>query len=161
MLQLELRGAADDRAHAALQARTGEPESRGGRRPSVAHEPSESFAVLADRLTVESGRLSLWDADEVVFRCPVSALISIAFDVLDDRRPAPNAAHAVAPCLDGPRREAPHDLASANTRWTPADEARLLELHAAGVPIDALARIVGRRKGAIRSRLFKLRHARE
>ena len=174
MLRLELRGAADDdAARANPQARDGEPENRGGQRPSATREPSQSFAVLADRLTVESGRLSLWQAQEVVFRCPVSALLSIAFEALDDPRPAPgpaptqhrrphagHGAHPVAVHPDGPRREAPHhDLASANTRWTTADERRLLELRAAGLPIDALARTFGRREGAVRARLFKLRHA--
>ena len=145
-------------------------------RPSAGPpESSQSFAILADRLTVDSGRLSLWHADELVFRLPISALDSIAFEVHEDPRaaasagPAPHRSHAVrgaahtavAELPDGPHGEDHRDLASANTRWTPADEARLLELHAAGVPIDALARIVGRRKGAIRSRLFKLRHAQE
>lgn len=173
MLRLELRGAADDAARAALQERDGEPAVRDERRPSAAPEPSQSFAVLADRLTVGSGRLSLWHADEVVFRCPVSALISIRFEILDNQRPAPppglsyrrphssHPAHTVAAHPDGPHRDARFDLASANTRWTTADERRLLELHAAGVPIDALAHTFGRRKGAVRARLFKLRHARD
>jgi hypothetical protein len=169
MLRLELRGAADDAARAALRARTGDAPDPGGPRPAVAAEPSQSFAVLADRLTVESGRLSLRHADEVVFRCPVSALISIAFELLDDPRPVPrlglpparpHAAHAAAE-PEGARREAHQDLASANTRWTSADERRLVELHAAGVPIDTLARTIGRREGAIRARLFKLRHAQQ
>jgi hypothetical protein len=171
MLRLELRGAADDAARAALRARAGESPDLGDPRPTRAPEPSQSFAVLADRLTVESGRLSLWHTDEVVFRCPVSALISIAFEPLDDPRPAPrlglahvhpHAAHAAALAEpEGARREAHQDLASANTRWTSADERRLIELHAAGVPIDTLARTIGRREGAIRARLFKLRHAHE
>ena len=170
MLRLELRGAADDAARAALLARAGESPDLGDSRSPVAPEPSQSFAVLADRLTVESGRLSLWHTDEVVFRCPVSALISIAFELLDDPRPVPclglsqrhsAAAHPVVGHPEGTRREAHQDLASANTRWTSTDERRLIELHAAGVPIDTLARTIGRREGAIRARLFKLRHAQE
>ena len=164
MLRLELRGTADEAAQAAF------PVHGGEHRAPAAPETSQSFAILADRLTVESGRLSLWNAAELVFRCPVSALLSIAFEVFDDARPAPSSglshrrphtahpAHSVATHPDGPRRDA-HDLASANTRWTLADDRRLLELHAAGVPVDTLARTLGRRKGAVRARLFKLRHA--
>lgn len=167
MLRIELRGAADEAARAAFVVREGEPQS------SEEPESSESFAVVADRMTVGSGRLSLWNAEELVFRCPISALISVAFEVLDEPRHAPHPGtthrrphaahppHTVAAHPDGPQREAHGDLASANTRWTDADERRLLELHAAGVPMDALARAFGRRKGAVRARLFKLRHARE
>lgn len=177
MLRLRIRG------EAVGAAQTAPRSDDAAHRPAVAPETSQSFAILADRMTVESksGRLSLWHADELVFRLPVSALLSIAFEVHDDPRPIPAAgfplrrsnaspaahtapappAPAVVDHLDGPHTEAHHDLPSANTRWTSADERRLLELHAAGVPIDALARTFGRRKGAVRARLFKLRHAQE
>lgn len=169
MLRLEIRGAAHDPARAPL--RPGDED----RRPAAGPGISQGFAVLADRLTFEpdSARLSLWHTGELVFRLPVSALISIAFEVHDDPRPAPPAAappqprnapqagHAVAEDPEGPHGEAHRDLASANTRWTAADERRLLELRAADVPIDELARAFGRRKGAVRARLFKLRHAAE
>lgn len=55
------------------------------------------------------------------------------------------------------RRAAHRDLSSANTRWTAEDERRLLELHAAGTPLDAIARALGRQKGAVRVRLHRLR----
>jgi hypothetical protein len=169
MLRLEIRGAAHDAARAVPR-----PGDEAGR-PAAGPGLPQSFAVLADRLTCEpdSGRLSLWHTGELVFRLPVSALISIAFEVHDDPRPAPPAAfpprrpnasqagHAVAEDPEGPHGEVHRDLASANTRWTAADERRLLELRAADVPIDELARAFGRRKGAVRARLFKLRHAAE
>lgn len=137
---------------------------------SGADEPPESVEVLADRMTVESGRFSFWHADDLVFRCSVLALISVAFETLDDPLRAlspepshhrPHAAPVLAAEPEGPHRAAHHELSSANTRWTPEDERILLDLHSAGVPISELARTFGRRKGAIRARLFKLRGARE
>lgn len=178
MLRLEIRGAADGPDRTALQPDDGEHPS------DVALESSQSFVILVDRLTFDpkSAHLSLWHADELVFRLPASALLSIVFEVRDDpwpipsvglplqhsnamhathASPAPQAAHVVAGHSDGPHAEPHRDLPSANTRWTTADEHRLLELHATGVPIDALARTFGRRKGAVRARLFKLRRAKE
>lgn len=173
VLRLELHGV-DERAPTLPR-----PDG-GGHRPAGAAEttsPSQSLAVLADRMAVEPGRLSVWHAGELVFRSPVAALISIAFEAHGDPEPAlaaqttlrdPDpahagraglAGHAVAEDPEGPHGEVHRDLPSANTRWAAADEHRLLELHAAGVPIDELARAFGRRKGAVRARLFKLRHA--
>jgi hypothetical protein len=172
VLRITLRGPAGDAARTA-PPRAGEGPA-GGTDPHGRYlagpEAAEGFAVLADRLTVESsGCLSLWQADEVVFCCALTALASISFEALgglqltpslevaDGRPRALPAAGAVLGPADGPRAEAHRDLASANTRWTPADERRLLELHATGVSIDVLARTFGRRKGAVRARLFKLR----
>jgi hypothetical protein len=154
------------------------PQSGNGKhRSSAAPEVPQSFAILADRLTIEPGCLSLWHAGELVFRSPIAALISIAFGMPPgpppppaaepalpesdpEASPAGHAGHAVADEQpEGPRGEPHRDLSSANTRWTRADEHRLVELHSAGVPIDELARRFGRRKGAVRARLFKLRHA--
>lgn len=176
MLRIKLRGASDGSAQTVPHPRDGEPEVRDERLPaSPVPEDAQSFVVLADRLTVDSGRLSLWHAEEVVFCCPVAALASIAFEALGNPRLAPSvervadgvrppASHgpvAVAGQPEDPYVEAHRDLASANTRWTAQDERRLVELHEAGVSIDELARTFGRRKGAVRARLFKLRRALE
>jgi hypothetical protein len=121
----------------------------------------------ADRLTVEDGRLSLWRGAELVFQCPAAVLAAIGFE--SPAEPAASnsgAAHPLqSPYPDhhqkahDPLRDAHHDLASANTRWTAEDEQRLRELHEAGIPLDATARALGRRHGAVRARLARLRVA--
>lgn len=171
MLRIRLRARADGPGPAAARPREGEPDlhDEPGPAPAAPEDP-QGFVVLADRLAVDSGCLSLWRAGEAVFCCPVAALASIDFEAFGDLRLTPSSEPAQAaspPALHGPvpgQPEDPHveahrDLASANTRWTAQDELRLVAMYEAGVSIDVLARTFGRRKGAVRARLFKLRRA--
>jgi hypothetical protein len=127
----------------------------------------QTYTVRADRLTVEDGRLSLWRGAELVFQCPAAALAAIAFESPADPPAHPHPGPYSGPYPDphpdhhqkphDPLRDAHHDLASANTRWTAEDEHRLRELHLAGIPLDAIARTLGRQRGAVRARLARLR----
>ncbi len=171
VLRIKLRTRPEGAAQPAPRPPEGGPDSHGERGPAPAVPPDpQGFVVLADRLAVDAGCLSLWRTGEVVFCCPVAALASIDFEALGDPCPAPSAepAQAAAPPAphgpvpgqpEDPHAEAHRDLASANTRWTAQDEHRLIAMYEAGVSIDVLARTFGRRKGAVRARLFKLRRA--
>jgi ATP-dependent DNA helicase RecQ len=55
------------------------------------------------------------------------------------------------------RRAEPEGFSNAGTPWTERQDALLMELHAAGADTDALAAALARKKGAIRSRLKKIK----
>lgn len=99
--------------------------------------------LLADRLAFESGDLVVWDRGEVAFRCPAGSVLSIVF--------APEKTVYIA--------SARRSRGRASTRWSPQDEARLMQLDEAGEPVESIARTLERNEGAIRARLMRLRRA--
>jgi hypothetical protein len=158
VLRLELREADG--------AGSGPARSQGAVSVAAArNRPAQAYTVRADRLTVEEGRLSLWRGAELVFQCPAAELAAIGFESPAEPPAAANAGAAhpyQGPYQEhqkahDPLRDAHHDLSSANTRWTAEDEHRLRELHQAGIPLDAIARALGRQRGAVRARLARLR----
>lgn len=96
---------------------------------------------LADRLAFESADLVVWDRGEVVLRCPVASVLSIAF------------ASERTVYIAATRRS----RGRASTRWTAQDSVRLVQLDEAGESVESIARTLERNEGAIRARLMRLR----
>lgn len=115
------------------------------------------YTVLADRLEFDDDQATFLRAGDVVFQCPRASLVSVSLArrAAPPQTAAPLAAHAAGIGQPTPR----HTARSANTRWTAGDEKHLRELYEAGEPIEAIARALGRERGAIRSRVTRLRLA--
>ncbi|MET7636778.1 helix-turn-helix domain-containing protein [Streptomyces sp. NPDC001773] len=100
----------------------------------------------ADVLTFEEGAVTLWLRGVEVGVFPSASLSAVE---LSSSAPLPA---SPAYSVDEVRKQ----HGNAYQRWSREDEQLLLELHAAGHSVDALAQRFGRQPSAIRSRLVKL-----
>ncbi|MFD5064739.1 hypothetical protein [Streptomyces sp. NPDC058394] len=100
----------------------------------------------ADVLTFEEGAVTLWLRGVEVGVFPSASLSAVELS----SSPPPPASPAYS--VDEVRKQ----HGNAYQRWSKEDEQLLLELHAAGHGVDALAQRFERQPSAIRSRLAKL-----